>query len=248
MVKNIYSVSYQLRKQLKQRIFFSVCYTFTLLVACNFFLSYIFMPVVIRSSSMEPTLEKNHFVLITPLISTALNKDFFLTSLLTPAVPIKRGDMVLVNPLNKQSLSFLQKMINTTVGFFTFQQVFPFSLPLVSHNQSVRRVLGFPGDTVFMRDYILHIRPQGSSHYLTEFEFSEKKYDLIIEKKPDNWDVDNGLSGMMNLYTLGENEYFLLADNRSYSSDSRIWGGIQGEDIKGKVLFRYFPFSKFAGF
>jgi signal peptidase I len=37
------------------------------------------------------------------------------------------------------------------------------------------------------------------------------------------------------------NEYFVLGDHRSQSSDSRAWGYVPAENIYGKAVFVYWP-------
>ncbi|MGL4982816.1 MAG: signal peptidase I [Treponemataceae bacterium] len=247
MAKNIYAVSYQSRERLRKLIQFGLMYILVLIIVSNFIISQLFFPIVVKSVMMEPTIEKNNILMVSPLASVrrASDSGFSLLSLM-PSLPLKRGDVVFLKPSSKLELTLFQKTLNVFIGFFTFQQFFPFSPTNVSQTESIRRVVGFPGDTIFMRDYILHIRPSDSAYYLTEFELSENKYDLQINKIPENWDIDNGFSGIMGIYTLAPDEYFVLADNRTHGSDSRIWGSIKDETIKGKALFRYFPFSKFT--
>ena len=43
---------------------------------------------------------------------------------------------------------------------------------------------------------------------------------------------------------LGENEFYVMGDNRRGSNDSRNWGPVAGELVLGKVWFVYWPFSK----
>ena len=47
-----------------------------------------------------------------------------------------------------------------------------------------------------------------------------------------------------NAIILGENEYYVMGDNRRGSNDSRNWGPVAGELVLGKVWFVYWPFSK----
>ncbi|MBR3736713.1 MAG: signal peptidase I, partial [Lachnospiraceae bacterium] len=48
--------------------------------------------------------------------------------------------------------------------------------------------------------------------------------------------------------TLGENQYFVLGDNRNHSSDSRVpsVGLIEKDDIIGRAWIRLFPLNKFG--
>lgn len=43
-----------------------------------------------------------------------------------------------------------------------------------------------------------------------------------------------------------DDEYILLGDNRNISKDSRVIGAFNIKDIKGKVGFVLFPFTKFG--
>lgn len=49
-------------------------------------------------------------------------------------------------------------------------------------------------------------------------------------------------------HRLGPLEYFVLGDNRGNSNDSRSFGPIMREDIKGRVWFRYWPLSQLHAF
>ena len=43
---------------------------------------------------------------------------------------------------------------------------------------------------------------------------------------------------------LGDDQYFLLGDNRTNSLDSRVWGALPGNRIVGRVLLRLYPFNE----
>lgn len=86
----------------------------------------------------------------------------------------------------------------------------------------VKRLVGLPGDTVSMLNGTLFVNG----------EAIDEPY------------ITNHANYNMQAYTLGENEYFVLGDNRSSSNDSHIIGPLTRSQIKGHVRLVAFPFSK----
>ena len=114
----------------------------------------------------------------------------------------------------------------------------------MSENKLIRRVIAFPGEKVYIKDYVAFIKTEGAEHFLTEFELSPKSYDIITDK--EMIDKNDNLSFFMNCeeITLGEGEYFVLCDNRTSTLDSRAWGAVSKKNICGKVFLRHFPPNK----
>ena len=95
-----------------------------------------------------------------------------------------------------------------------------------------------------MKDYVLYIKPAGEQHYLTEFELTPRMYETVQAKGKNLSNA--GIPAQLEEIVLGEDEYFLLADDRISSVDSRVYGPVQKSRIGGKAFLRYFPFSAFS--
>ena len=97
---------------------------------------------------------------------------------------------------------------------------------------------------LYIKDYVVYIKPEGSQHFLTEFELSDRMYETIA-----NFDSSInstiGAARDMEEIVLAENQYFVLADNRVSSVDSRLYGPVDISQLKGKAILRFFPFSNF---
>jgi signal peptidase I len=239
MAKKHYDYFTQLRWEIYAKIRNITLYVAVVIAFVAFVLHFLTFPVVVQSVSMEPDFRPNSFAFVTPLSSAKAEFPVVFT--------VDRGDVALVSHGAPVKVSFLHKIAGAVASFFSVRR---FSLSntqhLVSLSPSLSRIVGIPGDTIYLKDQVLYVKPQGSAKFYTEFELSEKKYNTIAKPTPLDWNSAIGVAGQFAEITLGENEYFFLSDNRSSSVDSRIWGPIDGARIVGKAWLRYLPLDRFA--
>ncbi|MBI4123017.1 MAG: signal peptidase I [Parcubacteria group bacterium] len=107
-------------------------------------------------------------------------------------------------------------------------EVVVFRYPKDESQRYIKRVVGLPGETVEVQDGKITISA-GPSAAPQTFTLDEDRY-LAGENTQGSLMVK-----------LGDNEYFVLGDNRMFSSDSRTWGSLPRKDIIGKVFLRVFP-------
>ncbi len=96
----------------------------------------------------------------------------------------------------------------------------------------IKRIIGLPGETV-------QIDAEGNIYI--DGEILKESYGREVIS------ADHiGLAGEP--ITLGEDEYFVMGDNRNNSTDSRVAqvGNIKRDDIIGRAWLRIWPFDKFG--
>lgn len=91
----------------------------------------------------------------------------------------------------------------------------------------VKRIIGLPGEKVQII---------GSDIYIND-EILEEHYG----KDPIS---DPGI--FKDPVTLGEDEFFVLGDNREISEDSRFFGPVERKNLSGHAVLRVYPFDKFG--
>lgn len=104
--------------------------------------------------------------------------------------------------------------------------VFPYKYE--ENTYYIKRIIGLPGETVQVIDGYAYIDGQ---------QLTSDIYGAEIMDSP-------GIAAEP--ITLGEDEYFVLGDNRNHSSDSRdpSVGILHREDLIGKAWIRIYPFDK----
>lgn len=108
--------------------------------------------------------------------------------------------------------------------------VFPFKY--AEERYYIKRIIGLPGETVQIdADGIIYIDGEVLEESYGKEVIRADKIGLAAEE-----------------ILLGEDEYFVLGDNRNSSSDSRVpeVGNIKRDDIIGRAWVRIWPFSEFG--
>lgn len=237
--------SYTAQREERRTVIMIVLFLVILLVLFTFIHSTALTMYRVKTETMRPTLQTDELVISTPLYSTASDT----ASGFSLLIPSRRGDIVVIGPRNTDRPGRVKRMIRSFVSFVTFQRVIPFSANDTPGKKPViRRLLGLPGDSLYMDKGILYIKPSGSQHFLTEFELVSSRYELQIDDLPEAWDTQLPFSLAFQEITLGEGEYFVLCDNRIKAGDSRIWGPVSAKQITGRVIARYWPLEQLTRF
>jgi signal peptidase I len=94
----------------------------------------------------------------------------------------------------------------------------------------IKRVIGLPGERIVVKNGVTTIyNKENPGGFIVDESY------IMYKDTTKNVDVQ-----------LDEHHYFVMGDNRAQSYDSRDWGPLEKENVKGQVLFRVYPFSKMS--
>ena len=147
------------------------------------------------------------------------------------------GDHLLVNKfVLGPTASGLERTL-LPIGTVKRGDVVVFKYPEEPERDFIKRVIGLPGETIEVREkkvsingtpldewYTHFLEPAGSSsefHEITSFDVRERYGPVKVP----------------------ENQYFVMGDNRDNSQDSRYWGFLPRDYIKGKALVIYWSYE-----
>lgn len=204
--------------------------------------TYIFEPFRIPSGSMVPTLligdhvlvNKSAYGLWTPF--TGVDIPFVLDKVwIVPRMEIfdwgdpDRGDIIVFRYPNDESLTYIKRVV--AIGGDRIE---------VKNNQvildGVLQQRDYQGSYSFVDD---RCRSHGAKRYIEDL--GEVQHEML---------TSTGLGGLLanhKAFTVPENTVFVMGDNRDNSEDSRRWGIVRFDQVKGKAHFVWLSWDRCAG-
>ena len=122
------------------------------------------------------------------------------------------------------------------IGTIKRGEVLVFKYPEQPDRDFIKRVIGLPGETLEVRQKKVYINgkplDEPYTHFLTAPAGSafheETSFDVRDQYGP---------------VTIPPDHYFMMGDNRDNSQDSRYWGFLPRENIKGRALLIYWSYE-----
>jgi signal peptidase I len=215
------------RKILKE--IFTILFFFIVVFA---FRSSLFEPYRIPSGSMIPTLYIGDFILV--------NK--FSYGLKVPFSDVSVGKVNL-NPIYLWGKSSPER-----------GDVVVFKYPKNPGVNYIKRVIGLPGDEIFIKNKMIFVngvkietKAINGDEIMADIDEQYKGYNLKLfesqtgkRKHLIQIDKDNYFKTDYGKRTVPKGKFFVMGDNRDFSHDSRFWGFVPANYIRGKALFVWF--------
>ncbi len=145
----------------------------------------------------------------------------FVEKLTKPVREFQRGDIIVFYPpeefLKKDFLSVLSRL----TGIYCKDIAF------------IKRIVGMPGDK-------LEIKSENDGHFVY---INDKRLDepYILSKTDWTQCRDDMYCGP---FTVPDNNYFMMGDNRGNSQDSRYWGFLPQNRVVGRAVFVFWPLNR----
>jgi len=108
-------------------------------------------------------------------------------------------------------------------GSFQRGDIIVFNHPISRDRHLVKRIIGLPGEKIKIENGVIYINGKALKEtYLGS---------------PTNYESE---------FRVPANSYYVLGDNRDYSSDSHNWGFLPAHEIIGKAVAIYYPLNRFS--
>ena len=151
------------------------------------------------------------------------------------------GDHLLVNKfVLGPTASGLERAL-LPIGTIKRNDVIVFKYPEEPDRDFIKRVIGLPGETVEVKEKKVYINGKMLDEPFVHFLSPPATRSELYEET--SFDVRERYGPV----TVPSNQYFMMGDNRDNSQDSRYWGFLPRENVKGKAVVIYWSYEAERG-
>ena len=147
------------------------------------------------------------------------------------------GDHLLVNKMVFGPTRAAAERALLPIGTIKRRDVLVFKYPEEPDRDFIKRVIGLPGETVELKEKKVYINGTALDepyvHFLTAPGGPSELHEVT------SFDVRERYGPV----TVPAGHYFVMGDNRDNSQDSRYWGFLPRENVKGKSLVIYWSYQ-----
>jgi signal peptidase I len=109
-------------------------------------------------------------------------------------------------------------------------QIMVFKYPVDPQRDFVKRIVGLPGDVIEVRDGVVIVNGTSLSEpYVRNRDMFTLTESTVFPKIP---------------FTVPKDSFFVMGDNRPNSQDSRFWGFVPKQNVRGPAFVRYWPLDR----
>ena len=147
------------------------------------------------------------------------------------------GDHLLVNKFSLGPTATPFERMLLPVATIHRGDVLVFKYPEEPERDFIKRIIGLPGETLEMKEKKIYINgtplDENYVHFLEPPHLGEDLTEVTSRDVRERYGP----------VTVPPNEYFAMGDNRDNSQDSRYWGFLPRDYIKGKALIIYWSYE-----
>ena len=147
------------------------------------------------------------------------------------------GDHLLVNKFSLGPTATPLERMLLPVATIHRGDVLVFKYPEEPERDFIKRIIGLPGDTLEMKEKKIYINgtplDENYVHFLEPPHLGEDLTEVTSRDVRERYGP----------VTVPPNQFFVMGDNRDNSQDSRYWGFLPRDYIKGKALIIYWSYE-----
>ena len=217
----------------------------------KWFSLFVFFLLLIRSIFIEP-----YRIPTGSMMPTLISGDFILVNKFAYGLKIPFSDLVFKLPFTQKQINldpiYLYRSSSPKRG-----EVVVFKYPVDPEVNYIKRIIAIPGDQleirqkkIYLNGKMIDVKAIDDLEMRKNFEkvFKDYNYDLYQSKIAEHsfkYQLNRGNFYNINYkkIVIPPNKYFVMGDNRDFSYDSRSWGFVDENQIKGRAILIWFSLT-----